>query len=1138
LRIGRAIVWLVAAMMLLIPLGLVDADERTLTVSPDSGVPGSTVIVSGTHWSTINPPYIIFWNTIGGTPLGGFMPVGDSGVWATPVTIPSTEPPGFYNIYACEGYGGEFQECLSRPFILAAAQEPTPTPPMPIVAPTVELPTPVPSVCGDLGLGPDAEILHFEFAGGSGVLSDDWYDYNYGVSFGGSAEISEPGVAVPSGSRALKSVESEPFGSTGIPLRFVFSRGVQAIGMFVGMDGAPYTTGETAAVLHVFGYAAGEEVQTELGYSFVNFPSGETDVEHCLIFTAPEGAVISHAELDYLNQDAVGIGEPKLIDNLTLVYSEIDLPADAPPVVTINEPEPGAVYTGGRAELRVTIVDDRGLEHMRYELNDIPRYSVAYHSTGAPGEYAAVFWVSTEDMEPEADNSIQVIARDTAGQEGSAEVEVHFDPPPTLDIQIDAYEITQVIQTLHNPHYADNRVSLYAGKPTLVRVYLRADGVEHSIYGISGQLCLDGICITARDPVTVSPTDDPVSEFRGDLDRTLNFHLPLAWIGVVGEKAAVLTVNVDGADAEECCYDNNTRTIGFNMLYGSPLNVVMLRVNAHGYSTHSDDRWPGLLWVRHNYPTTQVRVYYSTDEPLDMDHNFRTREGWDDALLDVYWSNVRTSDAVDHLYYHAMIPADVPTGGIAGIGYRPGEESAALWMFGDGSAAAHEIGHNLNLRHAPCGDVANVNTRYPEYRAADGTAYPSASIGDWGIDLYTSPWELKDPASTYDFMSYCTPSWISVYSRRYLRDHIGRDIGFEPASAGGMLLAPLAQEDGDYLVGGGRISSDGFEIRHGFYVEPLLSDVRPPPDEGPFTVQLVDAAGEVLNQRAFAVLNTDKSVDQAEGSFVVMIPWRDGTAEVILLYQDAELGRVPVSANAPEVALLEPNGDETWPAEGDQIIRWEASDADGDPLTAYVQYSPDGGESWRSVRRDVTESEITVDAEVFPGSDEGLVRVCVTDGINTACDSSDATFEVAGKGPEIFLLSPGDGMVFSRGEEVVFEALATDLEDGPIEGEGQFAWHSDLDGELGEDGLFWGLPLSEGRHTITLTVEDSDGNQSQASVSIVIASQDVDDDGVICEIFGIKLTAYHIAILIFVVIVLVLMLIAWIQSRRRKRGVG
>ncbi|MGD2254064.1 MAG: hypothetical protein PVF70_14220 [Anaerolineales bacterium] len=70
-------------------------------------------------------------------------------------------------------------------------------------------------------------------------------------------------------------------------------------------------------------------------------------------------------------------------------------------------------------------------------------------------------------------------------------------------------------------------------------------------------------------------------------------------------------------------------------------------------------------------------------------------------------------------------------------------------------------------------------------------------------------------------------------------------------------------------------------------------------------------------------------------------------------------------------------------------------------------------------------------------------------------------------------------------------------------------------------------------------MEDSDGNHSRASVSIVIASEDVDDDdGVICEIFGIKLTAYRIAILIFVVFVLVLMLIAWIQSRRRKRREG
>ncbi|MGD8758950.1 MAG: hypothetical protein PVJ07_01710 [Anaerolineales bacterium] len=70
-------------------------------------------------------------------------------------------------------------------------------------------------------------------------------------------------------------------------------------------------------------------------------------------------------------------------------------------------------------------------------------------------------------------------------------------------------------------------------------------------------------------------------------------------------------------------------------------------------------------------------------------------------------------------------------------------------------------------------------------------------------------------------------------------------------------------------------------------------------------------------------------------------------------------------------------------------------------------------------------------------------------------------------------------------------------------------------------------------------VEHSDGKQSLASVSIVIGSEEMGDhDGVIFEIFGIKLTGYHIAILIFVVIVLVLVVIAWIQSRRRKRRAG
>ncbi len=65
---------------------------------------------------------------------------------------------------------------------------------------------------------------------------------------------------------------------------------------------------------------------------------------------------------------------------------------------------------------------------------------------------------------------------------------------------------------------------------------------------------------------------------------------------------------------------------------------------------------------------------------------------------------------------------------------------------------AQEIGHTCGRYHAPCG-VGDADANYPTY---DG--YPSGSIGEYGFDMVNGT--VFDPATTYDFMSYCDPTWF------------------------------------------------------------------------------------------------------------------------------------------------------------------------------------------------------------------------------------------------------------------------------------------------------------------------------------------------------------------------------------------
>ena len=66
---------------------------------------------------------------------------------------------------------------------------------------------------------------------------------------------------------------------------------------------------------------------------------------------------------------------------------------------------------------------------------------------------------------------------------------------------------------------------------------------------------------------------------------------------------------------------------------------------------------------------------------------------------------------------------------------------------------AHELGHNLNLRHATCsGSEGGPDTTFP---------YDNGRTGVWGYDPRDGGSLV--PPDRADFMSYCDPTWVSDY---------------------------------------------------------------------------------------------------------------------------------------------------------------------------------------------------------------------------------------------------------------------------------------------------------------------------------------------------------------------------------------
>ena len=212
-----------------------------------------------------------------------------------------------------------------------------------------------------------------------------------------------------------------------------------------------------------------------------------------------------------------------------------------------------------------------------------------------------------------------------------------------------------------------------------------------------------------------------------------------------------------------------------------------------------------------------------------------------------------------------------------------------------------------------------------------------------------------------------------------------------------------------------------------------------------------------------------------------MLPYPPSAARIVLKKSATELAVRSVSAHAPVVTVLSPNGGETWAATGTYTITWSASDLDGDPLTYSVLYSPDG-DNWVPVGTAITTTQLVVNAAELAGGTAARVRVLATDGVNPSCDESDAAFTVGRKGPSAFILAPEGEVRFMPGTPLWLQGYGYDLEDGTLEGSA-LRWRSDRDGDLGTGSQAL-VTLSPGRHVLTLATTDKDGNQATASINV------------------------------------------------------
>jgi len=395
-----------------------------------------------------------------------------------------------------------------------------------------------------------------------------------------------------------------------------------------------------------------------------------------------------------------------------------------------------------------------------------------------------------------------------------------------------------------------------AGRGGIVRVYLDTeDGFEPRT--LLAELTLrypDG-----RETLyTVSESIDGPS-LREDLNTTLDFGL-LGEEIVPGLEVSAAVRETSGArdggpETSRWPFDGEPADIGVSDWGG----VVRLAIIPVRYTADGSDRMPDVSpqqievlrsWMQRLYPVHSVVIDVDEEHVTELDLD-GSSDAMSDLLEDIRDLRGERGIPFDVYTYGMVQPAetldDYCQGGCTtGIAYRVGNPNThwlrsgvGIGFSGDRSARTlvHEIGHQHDRGHAPCGNPSNIDTEYP---------YNDARLGSWGYDAVEG--SLVDPDEAADFMAYCDPIWVSDYQFAALWTRIAQVEG---------LSGTHAREEADWLTVSWR--SDAARVRG-------LRRLGGAPDGAPMNGAWLGVDGEIGPATAFF-----QDIADAPGSGTVFV---------------------------------------------------------------------------------------------------------------------------------------------------------------------------------------------------------------------------------------------------------------------------
>ncbi len=654
------------------------------------------------------------------------------------------------------------------------------------------------------------------------------------------------------------------------------------------------------------------------------------------------------------------------------------------------------------------------------------------------------------------------------------------------DYTVVGIEVNQTIQLGTTP--------LIGNRSTMVRTQIAATGTPAKVDGLLR--IFDGGVETANSPVFSDngPFNVPAVQAQGSLANTLNFtFIPPTSSNVV----ITVEVNPSGPNfAAETNTANNIGTTGildFRALKVAELTYVNVDLDPTGGSNPNPaptaliQPGNGDNFLQGIFPSSDW-FYHRSDFPTKL---------WTASVASSSGGSALVSSlAVDRQmmvpipdYIYGWVPGGISYNGVSTIGGPASMGNSQ--NFKNQRTFAHEIGHNFGRSHV------------------------STKLQTHGIDVEghlnetENLQKLKGPTLN-DIMVpglNTDQAWVASTNYNFFINHSTFSLAESDA--------PTVSDEPSLMIAGlwnkatGEIQvTDNVTFRGGELTDPV--------DE--LSAQLVVKTYRDGKLSQVLPISARSSADECKGCqdpatdgvgdvehlipFMAVLPANlegYGPIQRVLVTDPSKKSAAPHDArrsqSAPKVAFLPTIGETV----GDTVrIAWEGSDADGDELTYYLRYCPDGEERMVPLATPTKATEFTADLRQLPGyaDGKGFFELMATDGLNTTRAQSaplrSASDAIVGSDPWVEIMTPDTNVRYKQGATVILHSSGWDLEDRHITGS-SLQWFSSSDGSIGSGRRASVNTLSPGGHIISVVATDSDGMTSSDAAFIFITGRSLPD---------------------------------------------